>query len=372
MEAQEKICQIALSQVRGVGRVLADKLMACRGSAQAIFQSSLKDLTRALGGHSRLAQEILNQSAIAKAEELLVAHSKADIRIITRWEENYPERLKHTHGAPTLLYFRGDVDLNQAKILSIVGTRRATSYGKRVIETLLSDLSSYPLLLVSGLAYGADIHAHRIALELGIPTLAVLAGGVDAVYPAAHKKVAEAMLVQGGLLSEQPLGTKLEIHQFAARNRIIAGVADATIVVEAGKKSGALITATYANEYNREVFAVTGSIYDTYSVGCHELIKTHQASLLTNAADIIYALNWDQKAAASKRTSYILSRLSELTETERGAVQTIDRLQKEVHIDELSYQAQIPSNQLAAMLLQLEIKKFVKPLPGNKFRLATY
>ena len=372
MEAQEKICQIALSQIKGVGRVLADKLMACRGSAQAIFQSSFKDLARALGGHSRLVQEILSQRVIAKAEELLAAHDEAGIQIITRWEEAYPERLKHTYGAPTLLYIRGNVDLNQAKILSIVGTRKATSYGKRVVETLLSELSSYPLLLVSGLAYGVDIYVHRTAVDLGVPTLAVLAGGVAPVYPAPHKKTAEAMLAQGGLLSEHPLGAKLEVHQFAARNRIIAGVSDATIVVEAGQKSGALLTATYANEYNREVFAVAGSIYDPYSAGCHKLIKTHQAGLLTSAADIIYALNWDKKAATSKRASAILSRLAELTETERGAVQTIDRLQREVHIDELSYQAQIPSNQLAATLLQLEIKQIVKPLPGNKFRLATY
>lgn len=370
MELQEKISQIALSQAKGVGKTLSDRLMAYFGSARAIFQSSPKDLTRALRGHNRLIDEILNESAIIKADALLSAHNKVGIKIITRWEEAYPERLKHTYGAPNLLYLRGNVDLNQAKIISVVGTRRATSYGKRVVETLLSEFSNYPLLLVSGLAYGIDIHAHRTALELGLPTLAVLAGGLDTIYPTPHKKVAEVMLSEGGLLSEHPLASELEVHQFAARNRIIAGIADATIVVEAGQKSGALITAHHANDYNREVFAVVGSIYDPYSDGCHHLIKTHQASLLTSAADITDALNWDKEIAGSKYALSLSSKLAELTEPERGAVQIINRLQKEVHIDELSHQAQMPPNQLAATLLQLELKQIVKPLPGNKFRLA--
>lgn len=260
MEVKEKIHQIALSQVKGVGYVLSNKLMACFGSAQAIFQGSLKELIRVLGGNRSLAQAILSKRGLAEANELWAAHNKADIRIITPWEEVYPQRLKHIYGAPTLLYLRGNVELNKARIISIVGTRRATDYGKKVVETLLSALSAYPLLVVSGLAYGVDIHAHRTAMELGLPTLAVLAGGVDTIYPALHKKVAEAMLARGGLLSEHPLETKPEAHQFAARNRLIAGVADATIVVEAGQSSGALITANYANEYDREVFAVAGSI----------------------------------------------------------------------------------------------------------------
>ena len=370
MEVKEKIHQIALSQVKGVGYVLSNKLMASFGSAQAIFQGSLKELIRALGGNRSLAQAILSQRGLSEANELWAAHHQADIQIITPWEEVYPQRLKHIYGVPTLLYFRGNAELNKARIISIVGTRRATDYGKKVVETILNALSAYPLLVVSGLAYGVDIHAHRTALELGLPTLAVLAGGVDTIYPAPHKKVAEAMLARGGLLSEHPLATKPEAHQFAARNRIIAGIADATIVVEAGKSSGALITANYANEYNREVFAVAGSIYEPYSAGCHQLIKTHQAHLLTSAADIIDMMNWGEEVATAKHRPAVFASLPELTEVERGAVQTIGRLQKEVHIDELSYQAQIPLNQLASILLQLELKKIVKSLPGKKFRLA--
>ena len=372
MEVKEKIYQIALSQVRGVGYVLSKKLMAQFGSAQAIFQSTSRELSKALGSSKGVTQEILSRSAFSKAAQLLEYHDKANTRIITPWEDAYPERLKRIYGAPTLLYLRGNAELNKAKVISVVGTRRATNYGKKVVETLLSELSAYPLLVVSGLAYGVDIHAHRTALELGLSTLAVVAGGVDTIYPAPHKKVAEAMLAQGGLLSEHPLRTKPEAHHFAVRNRIIAGIADATIVVEAGKRSGALITANYANEYSREVFAVSGGIYEPYSAGCHQLIKTHQANLLTSAADIIYAMNWDEEVATSKNIPDVLDRLPELTEVERGAVQTIGRLQKEVHIDELSYQTQIPLNQLAVILLQLELKKIVKVLPGKKFRLAAY
>ncbi len=344
--------------------------MAQFGSARAIFHSTLKALTRVPGVSKHLAQAILSSNTTTEAAELLTRHNKANVHVITLWEKSYPERLRHIHDAPTLLYLRGKVELNTAKIISIVGTRKATNYGKKVIETLLRELSTYPLLVVSGLAYGVDIHAHKIALELGMPTLAVLAGGLDTIYPLIHKKVAEAMLAQGGLLSEHPLQTKLEAHQFAARNRMIAGIADATIVVEAGQKSGALITAHCANEYNREVFAVSGGIYEPYSAGCHHLIKTHQAHLLTSGADIVDCLNWNQGRPASKDILDILARFPELTEAEKGAVQTIQKLQKEVHIDELSYQTQIPLNQLAAILLQLELKNVVKFLPGQKFRLV--
>jgi len=367
MEAQEKIYQIALSQVRGIGYVLATKLMAQFGSAQAIFQTTPPALIRALGRNGRVVQEIRNSNAFDKAAEWLALHDKANIRVITSWEDAYPERLKHIYGAPMLLYLRGDVDLNQAKTISIVGTRSATTYGKKVVETLLSQLRAYSVLIVSGLAYGIDIHAHRTALALNLPTLAVVAGGVDTIYPSAHKKVAEAMLVGGGLLSEHPLQVKPEAYQFAARNRIIAGMTDATIVIEAGQESGALITARYANEYNREVFSVPGDIYALYSAGCHHLIKTHQAQLLTSATDLVDALRWGQAVSVSES---ILHRIPKLTAAEKRIVQAVGEL--EVHIDALSYQTQIPPNQVSAILLQLELKKVVKALPGNKFRLIAY
>ena len=368
---KEKVYQIALSQVKGIGYASSQKLMAHFGSAHNIFHSDPKELSKFLGRNRRLAQEICSKDAIPKAIEHLAYHKQAKVRIITPWEDAYPERLRHIYDAPNLLYLRGNVDFRTTKIISIVGTRRATSYGKKVIETLLSELSTYPLLIVSGLAYGVDVHAHETALELGFPTLAVLAGSVENIYPSAHNKIAEEMLAYGGLLSEYPLRTLPEPYQFAMRNRIIAGLADATIVVEAGEKSGALITAHCANEYSREVFAVSGGIYDPYSAGCHHLIKTHQASLLTSAADIIKALSWDRMLPTEPNSfNKVKRRFTDLTEIEKGAVSTMDKLQKEVNMDELSQHAQIPMDQLAAIMLNLEMKKIVQIMPGQKLRLA--
>lgn len=373
MQVEEKIYQIALSQIKGVGYALSRKLMTQFGSAQAIFCSTWRELTKASGGSQWLAQAVLSGNAVAKAAALLASHAKANTRVITPWEETYPERLRHLYGAPTLLYLQGDANLNQVRVLSIVGTRNATNYGKRVVEKLLGGLSAYPLLLVSGLAYGVDIHAHRTALEIGMPTLAVLAGGTDVIYPVVHTKVTASMLAQGGgLLSEHALRTKPEKHQFATRNRIIAGLADATIVVEAGQKSGALITAKYANDYNREVFAVPGDIDEASSVGCHHLIQTHQANLLTTAADIVDLMQWDEAVPATTNILDVLDRLPTLTEREQEAVRTMSKLNREVHIDELSYQTQIPLNQLSAILLQLELKRIIKVLPGKKFKLSVY
>ena len=239
-----------------------------------------------------------------------------------------------------------------------------------MVEKLISELCSYNVLIVSGLAYGIDIHAHKTALKHGLDTLAVVAGGLDVIYPSVHKKIALEMLSQGGLLSEHPLQTPLEAHQFPVRNRIIAGIADATIIIEANAKSGALITADYANAYNREVLAVPGSIYAPTSAGCHHLIKTQQAHLITGADDIAHIMNWQTDTSAVQPSKLILANLPLLTAEEQSAVQALQKLKKEVHIDELSCQARIPLNQLSAILLQLELKHIVQFLPGRKFKLA--
>ncbi|MEM7382844.1 MAG: DNA-processing protein DprA [Bacteroidota bacterium] len=367
---QEKLCQVALSLVEGVGTTLWKKLIAQFGSAQAVFQSSAKSLIRIPGSSRRLAAAILKKDTLSTAEALLIAHQRASIEIISFYDAAYPERLRHTTDAPPLLYFRGNTNLNATRIISIVGTRKATAYGRQMVEKLISELCAYHVLIVSGLAYGIDICAHREALKYGLPTLTVLAGDSGTIYPSMHKKVALAMLAQGGILSEHPLGTVLETHQFPARNRIIAGIADATVVIEAGDKSGALITADCANAYDREVFAVPGSIYDASSSGCNYLIKTQQAHLITDAGDIAYIMNWDTDTNALRPSDPMLKKLPQLTTQEQGAVQALKKLHKAVHIDELSYQASIPLNQLPSIMLQLELKNVVKFLPGNKFRLA--
>lgn len=372
--AQEKIYQVALSNVKGIAHVLAQRLVAHFGSARAVFHSSYKELVKVPGTGHNLARAILSKHTVPQAEKLLSDHDRAGVRIITFWDNAYPERLRHIPDAPNLLYFRGSMDFNttNVKFVSIVGTRRATSYGKKVIEALLSELSGYPLAIVSGLAYGVDVHAHKTALELNIPTLAVVAGCIKKVYPSVHKKIAQEILTQGGLASEYPLHTPLEAHQFVVRNRIIAGISDATIVVEAGQKSGALITASWANEYSRDVFAVSGGIYDAYSAGCHHLIKTHQASLLTSAADIVNSMNWDQSNPSKTNSSSISKRFTDLTKVEQSAVSAMGGLQKEVFLEELSQYVQIPMNLLLTTMLSLEMKKIVKILPGRKLRLTAY
>lgn len=370
MEVAEKIYQIALSRIKGVGYVLLQKLITQFGSAQAVFQHTYATLVQVPGVGKRLAQAIQTGATLTQAEQCLKAHEKANIRLITPWDPDYPVRLKHIYGVPTLLYLRGNVDLNAVKIISMVGTRRATNYGKKVVATLLEELSIYPLLVVSGLAYGIDIHVHRMALSLGLPTLAVIAGGVDRIYPVAHKRDAEAMLAQGGVLSEHPLHTAPEAYQFVARNRLIAGISDATVVIEAGQKSGALITANYANEYHKEVFAVSGDIFAPYAAGCHELIKTHRAHLLTTAADIVAGMSWEGPRTATRQQRDVVARTLKLTADERKTLQAIGA--SKVHVDELSHRIQIPAHQLSAILLQLELKQIVRMLPGNKFQLVDH
>lgn len=363
METEEKVCLIALSQSHHLGPILFERLLTRFGSAKAVFQYPPHVLARVPGMDIRRAQAIHRKEAMAEATTLWKAHESVQIRIIASCEADYPERLKHIYGAPMLLYLRGDVNLNATKIVSIVGTRTATSYGKRAVETLLDGLRKHTPLIVSGLAYGIDIYVHRTALALGFPTLAVLAGGLDRIYPAAHRADAQAMLKQGGLLSEHALKTQPEAYRFVTRNRIIAGISDATIVVEAGEKSGALITARYANDYNREVFAVAGDIHAPYSVGCHQLIKTHQAHLLTRSSDLTDALRWSEPAS---RPAPSLRQLSGLTAEENRIVQAIG--QRPIHIDTLSTQTKMPAYQVSAMLLQLELKQIVKALPGNMFQ----
>lgn len=372
----EKIHQVALSHIKGLGYTLLKKLVAHFGSAQAAFSSNVRELTKIPGVSKCAAQAILKKDTLSYAETLLASHQRAGVEIITLWEDKYPDRLRHIYNAPPVLYFKGNADLNDLRIVSVVGTRRASAYGKRVVEEMLAKLSGYPLLIVSGLAYGIDIYAHKTALEYGLSTLAVLANGLDIIYPSAHKNVAEAMLNQGGILSEYPIHTKPEAYRFAARNRIIAGLSDVVIVVEAGQKSGALITANYANEYNREVFAVAGNIYEPRSMGCHQLIKNHQAHILTSVSDIMEVMNWDIEISTRNipkpldLQEALTATLSRLTGTERLIVQALLRLQKAAHVDELSQQAQISSSIIASALLQLELKKIINYTPGRKIALS--
>jgi DNA processing protein len=369
---QEKVCQLALSLIKGVGFTIWKKLIERLGSAMHLFDASPSAIKYTLKGIPLpIIQAILEKNTLKTAEKIIEEHAQRKINVISFFEVSYPERLKHIGKSPSFLYYQGNIAFDAPKIVSIVGTRNATVYGKKVVENLVSSLSEYNVVIVSGLAYGVDIHAHKAALAHGLPTLGVLASGLDKIYPEVHTKTALEMLANGGLITEFPIGSVLETFQFPNRNRIIAGLADATIVVEADRKSGAIITANFANAYNREVFAVPGNIYDTFSTGCNYLIKTQQAHLLTNIDDIAYIMNWNKKSESKPAVHINMRKLAELTREEQGAVYALNLSQKEMHIDELTQHTQLSSSHLSNILLQLELKNIVEFLPGNKFKLSS-
>ena len=310
------------------------------------------------------ANAILTQKPLHKAEGELEKAEKEGVRILFHSDKEYPYRLKQIHDAPTLLYFRGNTSLNAGKVVAVVGTRKATAYGRSVTDKIVEGLAPHNPLIVSGLAYGIDIHAHKTALKHQLPTLAVMAGGINKIYPAAHKNTARDMQVSGGIITEQVFDTVPEPPKFPARNRIIAGLADAIIIIEAAKRGGALITAEMANDYNRDVFAIPGEINRKYSEGCNDLIKKHKAHLLTDIADLEYIMNWDSDDHKDQKTPL---NLDALNEEEKRVMEELEKCHQAAQIDKLSWSTQIPVNKLASVLLTLEFQGLVKSLPGKNY-----
>jgi DNA processing protein len=366
---EAKVYQVALSLVPGVGNALAKMLVSYCGSAEAVFRSKAHQLHKIPGIGSKISTSIRNHNVLETAVQEVERCQQKGIQLLTYTDAAYPHRLKQIYDAPAVLYYKGHTNLNAQKIISIVGTRSATSYGREVIEQLMSGLAKHQALIVSGLAYGIDIYAHRMALEHKLDTIGVLANGLDIIYPAVHKKTALEMLEQGGLVSEIKPGVPPEAHYFPARNRIIAGMADATIVVEAAASGGALITANLANDYDREVFAVPGNVYQTYSQGCNKLIKSHKAHILTSIADLEYIMNWDLEVTLPS-PSAALPDMTGLPETERKVLQLLLTQEQGMLTDEISWKTQIPIHQLASCLLNLECNGWVKALPGRKYKVG--
>ncbi|TAF66446.1 MAG: DNA-protecting protein DprA [Cytophagales bacterium] len=371
---QQYLYDIALYQIEGIGAVLARQLIAYCGSSEAALKMSAASLQKIPQIGEVLAQKITSQSAalIKKAHKDLEAIAKNNIQIVALHEENYPKRLREIHDAPLLLYYQGNTPLNAQRVIAIVGTRQASDYGKSITEQLVKDLKKYNPLIVSGLAYGIDIAAHRAALKYELPTLGVLANGLDQIYPKDHLKTAQEMQQQGGLITENALGIKADATRFPARNRIIAGLSDATIVVEAREKGGALITANLANEYDREVFAVPNDVNKINAVGCHHLIKTNKAHLLTEAEDIAYLLNWDnqQPNKSIHSPQLTLNLWQQLQENEQKIAQFIQKQKEAIaSIDDLIAHLQLSASQVNVHLFNLEMQGIVRTLPGNKIQL---
>ncbi|MFC5537086.1 DNA-processing protein DprA [Rhodocytophaga aerolata] len=365
--SEEQMYRVALGLTSGVGDKLTKILVSYCGSATEVFKTKRGKLLKIPGVGPKTADALLSKQTLLEAEEECTKAEKEGALMLFFTDTDYPQRLKTIDDAPTLLYLKGNANVNAQKIVAIVGTRSATSYGKKITEEIVEGLSHFDsMLIVSGLAYGIDITTHKAALKYTVPTLGVMAAGVDVVYPAAHKGIAGQMLAEGGLLTEYPMGTKPEAPYFPARNRIIAGLADALIVVEAAIKGGALITADIANSYNKDIFAVPGNVGSTYSEGCNRLIQTHKAGIFTSVQDMVFMMNWEKKGLPKAPPLLDLSALSE----EEKLVVSLLQQNKEMLIDELSWKSQVPVSLLASLLLGLELQGMIKSMPGKKYTLA--
>jgi DNA processing protein len=366
--SEEQIYRVALGLTSGVGDKLTKILISYCGSASEVFKARKGKLLKIPGVGPKTAEALLSKHTLVEAEEECEKALKQGASMLFFTDADYPHRLKVIEDAPTLLYLKGKVNLNAQRIVAIVGTRSATSYGKNITEEIVEGLSgNESLLIVSGLAYGIDIAAHKAALKYNIATLGVMASGIDIVYPSAHKSTANLMQEQGGLLTEYPVGTKPDAPYFPARNRIIAGLADALIVVEAAAKGGALITAEIANSYNKDIFAIPGNVGSTYSEGCNRLIQSHKAGIFTSVPDMMYMMNWQEKGSHRKGTP--LLDISALSDEEKQVINLLQQT-KEMQIDEISWKAQIPVGLLASLLLGLELQGLIKAMPGKKFSLV--
>ncbi|MFP4088684.1 MAG: DNA-processing protein DprA [Cyclobacteriaceae bacterium] len=370
-QSSEKLYQLALSMLPHVGGTLAKQLISYCGSAEQIFTASSRQLSRIPGIGDKIISGIRKADALfSEAEAQLQACEKQGVSIITYEDEAYPARLRQIFDAPILLFFKGNADLSASRMISMVGTREATPYGRQVVEELVNSLLPYNVTIVSGLAYGIDIFAHRASLQAGLPTIGVMGSGIDIIYPSVHRKEAWQMIDKGGLLTENCLGTKPDARRFPARNRIIAGLTDATVVVEAADKGGALITANLANDYDREVFAVPGSLYQPYSRGCNRLIREHKAHILTGVEDLINLMNWDTAALDRKEAAQVAMKRPELDAEEQKVVDLLSKSKEAMQLDILSWHAQFSVSKLAAILLSLEFKGLIRSLPGKKYTLV--
>jgi len=369
MTAQERLCLIALTELKGVGDVLSRHLLQYFGSAEEVFKANriLLAKTPGIGTYTAEQIETGRPEAFHRAEKELAFIEKNKIRLYAITDDDYPKRLKECQDAPVVFYYKGAANLDAAKIISIVGTRKMTDYGRKYTEIFIRDLAElFPdLLIVSGLAYGVDICAHRSAMKNRISTISVLAHGFDRIYPAAHRNVAAEMLAHGGLLTDFMSGTNPDRENFLRRNRLIAGLADATVIVESAEKGGSLVTADIAFSYGRDVFAFPGRISDDFSSGCNRLIQMNKAGLITSAKDLIMSLCWDADAKPTSRPS-----LFSLSEKPDHPIIRLLQEKGEFHVNRLAAEMDTPIHKLTPILFELEMEGHIKAFPGGVYRLT--
>jgi len=364
--------QIAIDMIPKIGSVNAKKLIAYCGGVEAVFMQTPRALTKIPGIGKVLANEIVNQKVLDRAEREVEFIVKHNIRTYFYLDSDYPNRLKQCEDCPIVLFLKGvpDIDLNQQKIISIVGTRNITDYGRDVCETLIADLSArgHKPIVVSGLAYGVDVCAHRAALKNGLLTVAALGHGLNTIYPQSHRSVAREINAHGALVTDFPSESTIDPKNFIKRNRIIAGLSDATIIIESAEEGGSLITADIAISYNREVFALPGQVTQKYSRGCNMLIKQNKAALIESASDIEFQLGWELPTANPRVVQPTL--FHSLSDDEKTIVDVLRENGSEV-IDVICMKTRMPVAKVSSILLNLEFSGVVKCKPGKVFTLSS-
>lgn len=358
--------RIALSLVPNIGAVHARTLIDHYGDATAVFNSRKSLLEKIEGIGSIRAKNIKDFNNFKRVSDEMAFIQKYKIEALFLTDEKYPKRFLNCYDPPTMLYYRGTANLNCSRMLAIVGTRMNTDYGKQVTEQLVKDLAALDIVIVSGLAFGIDAIAHKTALRCTIPTVGVVGHGLDTIYPSQHSALAKEMIQHGGLLTEFNSKTKPDKHNFPIRNRVVAGISDATIVVETSIKGGSMITAEMANSYNRDVFAIPGKTTDIKSAGCNYLVKANKAILLTDSKQLVEVLGWEEK----KKKPLKLQRDLFITLSDEEKIITEILKEKEtVAIDELHYVSKLSTSALAAAILNLEFQGVISSLPGKSYKL---
>ena len=364
---KEAIYCIALTMIPGIGMVSAKRLIETAGGAFEAFSNFNQLLLKAKSKMPPLQ----NPAGVLHAAENLYHNSiQNNISVIPFCDINYPNRLKECEDSPILLYYKGQSNLNKSKIVSIVGTRNMTQYGERFCDDLITSLAEFDkeITIVSGLAYGVDITAHKRALKDNLETIAVLAHGLDIIYPYNHRSIASKIIEQGGLLSEYPIGVFPDRYHFVSRNRIIAGLSDATIIIESATKGGALITADLANEYNRECFALPGRYQDPFSAGCNKLIKENKAQIIESSIDLIEAMNWGKSQTPKQKDTQLSLFTQNLTKEESIVIQQM-RGKGAISIDYLAQVTQLEVYKLHPILFELEMKGIIRASGGSSYQL---
>lgn len=364
---KELLYQIALTLIPNIGDVNAKALVNHFGSAEAIFHAPKKVLGEIEGIGTIRANSIHNFKDFSRAEEEIEFIKKYKITPLFLTDKGYPQRLLNCYDNPPILYYKGNADLNSSRIVGIVGTRNHNEYGKNICEKLIAELINEEVLIISGLAFGIDTVAHKSALKNNLKTVGVLAHGLDRVYPAQNAPLAKQMISNGGLLTEFKSNTIPDKQNFPGRNRIVAGISDAIIVIESGIKGGSLITAELANGYNKDVFAFPGRADDTKSEGCNFLIKNNKAALITSANDLLENMSWKQnKKPSTKKQRELFIELSPDEKVIVGILQTHEQIQ----IDELYFKSKLSSSAVAQALLMLEMQGIVSSLPGKIYKMS--